>query len=163
MPATPASLVSIRVASPNDVSAMVPVINAAFAVETFIEGVRTSEEKLRKMMAQGEFLVAAEPAGQVVACVYTETSGARGYFGMLAVNPSRQGTGLGRIMLQAAEDHCRRRGCTFMEISVLSPRTELWPFYRKFGYVESRTEVFHPSRPLKPGVECHSVIMAKTL
>jgi len=82
---------------------------------------------------------------------------------MLAVDPSRQGTGLGRLMVEAAENHCRQRGCTWMDISVLSLRPELLPFYRKLGYVETSTEEFHPSSPLKSGFECHSIVMSKRL
>ncbi|HUO60248.1 MAG TPA: GNAT family N-acetyltransferase, partial [Candidatus Acidoferrales bacterium] len=87
----------------------------------------------------------------------------RGYFGMLAVDPSRQGTGLGRKMVDAAEDHCRRVGCTHVDINVLSLRTELPPFYRKLGYTETGTEELHPVHGLKPGLKCHVIVMSKSL
>lgn len=157
------SPVHIRVATPADLAAMIPVVNAAFAVETFLDGGRTDEERMAGMMEKGEFLLAEDHRGRTVASVYTELRGERGYFGMLAVDPSQQGTGLGRRMVQAAEDHCRRHGCRFMDITVLSLRTDLPPFYRKLGYVETGTEEFHPSRPLKPGVECHCIVMSKGL
>jgi GNAT superfamily N-acetyltransferase len=146
---------------------MIPVVNDAFAVETFLDGTRTDEERMTEMMRKGEFLVAergsGHAGGRVVACVYTELRRGRGYFGMLAVDPSEQGTGLGRRMVQAAEDYCRKRGCKFMDITVLNLRPELPPFYRKLGYVETGTEEFHPSRPLKKGVECHCIVMSKAL
>jgi len=50
-----------------------------------------------------------------------------------------------------------------MDLSVLSLRPELLPFYRKLGYVATGTEKFHPSRRLKAGLECHSVVMSKSL
>ena len=50
-----------------------------------------------------------------------------------------------------------------MDITVLSLRPELPPYYRKLGYVETGTEEFHPSRPLKAGVECHCIRMTKVL
>jgi hypothetical protein len=50
-----------------------------------------------------------------------------------------------------------------MDIAVLSLRHELPPFYRTLGYVETGTEQFHPSRPLRPAVECHCIIMSKPL
>lgn len=154
---------SLRTAVPADIPAMVPVINAAYAIETFIHGSRTDEDGVRQMMTKGQFLLTEDSAGQIAACVYAEVTGERGYFGVLAVNPSQQGRGLGRIMIQAAEDYCRRRGCKCMEISVLSMRTELLPFYHKLGYAESRIEEFHSSRPLKDGVQCHCIIMSKQL
>jgi GNAT superfamily N-acetyltransferase len=139
---------------------MISVTNAAFAIESFLDGTRTDEERLIAMMQKGIFLV-ADHNGQVVASVYIEIRGLRGYFGMLAVDPAKQGTGLGRAMIEAAEDHCRREGCNAMDLTVLSLRPELPAFYRRFGYVETGTEKFHPSRPLKDGIECHCIVMSK--
>lgn len=50
-----------------------------------------------------------------------------------------------------------------MDTSVFSLRTELQAFYRKLGYVESVAEEFHPSRALKHGFECYSIVMSKSL
>jgi predicted N-acetyltransferase YhbS len=144
-------------------SSMIPIVNAAFAIEEFLEGTRTDEQRMAEMMRKGEFLVAEYGAGKVVASVYTEMRGERAYFGMLAVDPSQQGSGLGRRMIEAAEEHCRRQGAKVMDIAVLNLRPELPPLYRRFGYVETRTEDFKPSRPLKDGVQCHAIIMCKTL
>jgi GNAT superfamily N-acetyltransferase len=155
--------VRIRVATPANTAPVIAVVNAAFAIETFLGGSRTDEERMAQMMQKGEFLLAEDAAGRLVAVVYTERRGDRGYFGMLAVDVGRQGTGLGRIMVEAAEDHCRRQGCKFMDITVLSLRPELLPFYRKLGYTEIGTEEFHPSRPLRDGVECHCIVMSKAL
>ena len=153
----------IRIATPSDVPAMVPVVNAAFAIEDFLDGTRTDPERMSEMMSKGTFLVAEKAAGTIVASVYTEMHGDRAYFGMLAVDPSLQGTGLGRRMVTAAEEHCRNQGARFMDIAVLSLRPELPPLYRKLGYVETGTEDFKPTRPLKPGVECHAILMTKPL
>ncbi|MBZ5667759.1 MAG: GNAT family N-acetyltransferase [Acidobacteriia bacterium] len=156
--------VRIRKATPADVLIAIPVVNAAYAIETFLDGPRTDETRMAEMLKKGEFLVAAEDdSGRIVASVYTEKRGQRGYFGMLAVEPSRQGSGLGRGMIEAAEEHCRVYGCKHMDIVVLSLRPELPPFYRRLGYTETGTEEFHPSRPLKGGAECHGIIMSKTL
>jgi len=118
---------------------------------------------MAEKMQKGEFLLAEDESGQPLACVYVELRGERGYFGMLAVDPSQQGKGLGRLMVDAAEDHCRERGCKFMDITVLSLRTELPPFYRKLGYVAAGTEPFQPVHSLRAGVECHCIVMSKTL
>jgi GNAT superfamily N-acetyltransferase len=61
---------------------------------------------------------------------------------MLSVDPSRQGEGLGRLLVAAAEDRCRREGCRMMEIHVVDLRQELPPIYRRLGYVEVGTEPF---------------------
>ena len=155
--------VSIRIANATDLPAIVRVVNAAFAIETFLQGTRTDAEGAAEMMRKGEFLVAESAPGVIVAAVYTELRGERGYFGMLAVEPSQQGSGLGRMMVEAAEQHCRSHGCKHMDITVLSLRPDNLSLYRKFGYFETGTEQFHPPPSRKVGVECHLIIMSKAL
>ncbi len=82
---------------------------------------------------------------------------------MLAVAPDQQGRGIARILIGAAENHCRQRGCRHMDIKVLSLRPELLPFYSKLAYVQTGTEEFRPSRPLKVGYDCHCIVMSKPL
>jgi len=155
--------VSVRIASTTDIPAIVAVVNAAFAVETFLQGTRTDAEGVAEMMQKGAFLVAESASGGIVASVYTELRGDRGYFGMLAVEPSQQGSGLGRMMVEATEKHCRSHGCKHMDITVLSLRPDNLSLYRKFGYVETGTEQFHPPPSRKVGVECYLIVMSKAL
>jgi predicted N-acetyltransferase YhbS len=154
--------VHIRLATASDVPAIIRVVNAAFSIETFLDGTRTDEARMAEMLRTGEFLV-AEDGGRIIASVYVEQDGKRGYFGMLAVDPTSQGKGLGRAMVEAAESYCQNRGCTAMDLAVLSLRPELPPLYEKLGYVKTGTEEFHPSRPLKEGFVCHTIIMSKKL
>ena len=44
---------------------------------------------------------------------------------MLSIDPARQGHGLGRQLIAAAEAHCRNAGCREMELEVVNLRTEL--------------------------------------
>ena len=141
---------------------MIPLVNAAFAVETFLDGTRTDETRMDRMMQKGQFLV-GEREGRIAGAVYVEKRDGRAYIGMLAIDPAQQGAGLGRIMMQAAERHARGLGCRHADITVLSLRPELPPLYRKLGYQETGTEEFHPTQPLKPGVACHAIVMSKSL
>lgn len=155
--------IQIRLATLADRTAMVPAINQAFAIEKFLEGMRTDEARLAEMMATGEFLIAQNGHGKIIASVYVEVKGDRGYLGMLAVDPAEQGKGLGRVMVDAVEHYCRTKGCSGVDLVVINLRTDLPPFYRKLGYVETGTEEFHPSRKLKPGIECRCIVMSKEL
>ena len=159
----PDSSLRIRQATKADRPRLIPLINAAFAIETFLEGTRTDEERLAAMMAKGSILAAEDGAGQLLSCVYAEVRGTRGYLGQLAVDPAHHGSGLALRIVEAAEDHLRRQGCEAVEITVLSLRPELPPIYRRYGYVETGTEEFKPSRPLVSGVECHCIVMVKRL
>jgi GNAT superfamily N-acetyltransferase len=158
-----ADLTAIRTATPDDRPALRALINTAFSIETFIEGVRTNEAELASMMEKGIFFLGYDEQNQLAASVYVEIKGERGYFGMLSVDPAQQGKGFSRPMVQAAEDHCRKHGCKAMDLTVVNLRTELPPLYRKYGYVETGTQEFRPSRPLKDGCKCHLIVMSKNL
>jgi ribosomal protein S18 acetylase RimI-like enzyme len=151
----------IRPALPADVESLVRLINAAFRVEQpFIEGDRIDAEGVRSYMAKGKFLVAEDSAG-LAACVYVELRGDRGYLGLLGVDPPRQGTGLGRKMMDAAESYFREAGCIAVDLRVISARTPLPAFYRHLGYRETGTAPFVPDVPVK--VPCHYILMSKTI
>lgn len=157
------SALHFRTATPEDRPRLIAMINAAFAIETFLEGTRTDEARLASMMQKGEVLIAENGEGELLASIYTERRGNRGYLGMLAVNPAHQGGGLGQQMLAAAEERFRERGCEAIDISVLSLRSELPRIYRRYGFVETGTEEFTMSRELKDGQECHCIVMSKPL
>lgn len=123
---------------------MVPLINSAFAIETFLEGPRITPDELEEFMRKGVFLVGRDASGRLLASVYVELRDSRGYLGMLAVDPSQQGSGLGRAMVDAAEKFYRDKGCQAMDLTILSLRLELPPFYRKLGYGETGIQEFHP-------------------
>lgn len=147
-----------RIATSEDAEALMRLINAAFVVERFfIDVERVRLDEVRELQERGEFLV----AGEMEACVYVEIRGERGYFGLLSVDPARQGNGLGRALVEAAESYCRERGRRWVDLRVVSVRDDLPPFYRKLGYVESGTEEFVSEFPTKMPV--HLVKMEKPL
>jgi ribosomal protein S18 acetylase RimI-like enzyme len=152
-----------RFAKADDRPQLIPLINSAFAVETFLEVARTDHERLAAMTETGEILLAEDVSGHLLGCLYTEIRGSRGYLGMLAVDPGHQRSGLGRQLLAEAEDRFRARGCDGIDITVLSLRPELPPIYRRFGFVETGTEPYLGSHNLKPGLECHCILMSKRL
>jgi len=159
--ARPGSTRTIRIAVPEDVPPLVHLINTAFGVEQpFIEGDRIDAEGVRGYMEKGKFLL-AEDSISLVACVYVELREDRGYVGLLGVDPSRQGTGLGRRLMGAAENYFREAGCVAIDLRIISPRTPLLGFYRHLGYLQTGTAPFAPDVPIK--VPCHYVLMSKQL
>lgn len=152
-----------RLAAAGDAQSLIAMINAAFSIEDFLEGTRTDEERLAAMMAKGSILMAEDDAGKLLGSVYFELRGLRGYLGMLAVDPARQGQGIARRLIEKAEEHLREAGCNEVEIIVLNMRPELLPIYRRMGFIETGTMDFAPSRKLKPGVLVHGIVMVKKL
>jgi len=160
----PPETLHIRTATAADRDRLIAHINAAFALaEPFMSGPRTDPERLAAAMKKGAILLAQDDTGALVASIYTEVRGDRGYLGMLAVAPGHQRSGVGRRMMQAAEYYLRAHGCVAADITVLSVRTELPPVYRSYGYVQTGTEPFVYPHPLKDGLETHCIVMSKKL
>jgi GNAT superfamily N-acetyltransferase len=144
-----------------DAEAIAALVNEAFKVERFfIDGDRIAPEKVREMMRRGKFML-AEDGGAMTACVYVELRGQRAYFGLLGVDPSWQGQGLGRKMVAEAENYARDAGCEFMDLRIVNIRVELPPFYRRLGYAETGTEPF--AADAAPTQPCHFIKMSKPL
>ncbi len=74
MPSDTESLLSfrIRAAVPEDGPRLIPLINSAFSVETFLEGPRTDEQRLIAAMGKGTILVGEDTEGRLLASIYTE-------------------------------------------------------------------------------------------
>jgi len=153
--------VIIRFARDADADEIAALVNAAFKVERFfIDRDRINSGKVVEMMRTGKYLL-AQDAGGLVACVYVEPRSERAYFGLLAVDPARQGEGLGRRMVEEAEDYARNAGCCFMDLRIVNLRTELPPFYERLGYAETGTAPF--ATDAQPSQPCHFVNMSKPL
>jgi GNAT superfamily N-acetyltransferase len=161
-PRSSESDVRIRLASDDDVPALTRLINAAFVVEQVVfDGNRVDDLGVRAYMGSGTFLAAEDSFG-LVGCVYVETGTKRSYLGLLSVQPARQGLGLGRQLVTAAEKLARDSGSRIMDLRVISPRAEqLLPFYERLGYAFVRTEPFPTDLATK--VPSHYVLMSKPL
>ena len=61
-------------------------------------------------------------------------------------------------MIAAAEAYCRDAGCVALDINVVNLRTELPPFYKRLGYVETGSAPFTDPRATRP---CHMIVMTK--
>jgi len=161
MVATGTQQTKLRAAEPADAENIASLVNLAFRPERFFaDEDRTNPEKVRDLLLKGKFLL-AEEAGALVACVYVERRGERGYFGLLAVDPPRQRSGFGSLLIAAAEDDCRAVGCRVMDLTIVNLRTELPAYYRRHGYKESGTQPFPENQRFK--IPCHLVRMSKPL
>ena len=155
--------VAPRRAGEADVPALVALINRAYRVEDFFAyGDRTSEADVRARMGQpgAAFLVLEDDQG-LAGAVFVRVTGDRGFFAMLAVDPTRQKQGLGRRLLEAVEAHCRAAGCRHLDMDMLSVRQELPAFYARFAFEPYDTAPFdEPSKLPQP---IHYVLMTKRL
>ncbi len=152
---------SLRLATPADAAAIAEIVNLAYRVEDFFKiGDRTDAAEISELLGHETFIV-AEDGDTLVGCIEVNVEGDVGYFGMLSAHPARQGEGIGRTLIGAAERHCLDAGCRTMELVLVNLRTELPPYYERFGYRISGTRPF--SMPERSRMECHFIVMSKDL
>ena len=165
--------VRVRLAQRADAEKITTVINSAFrgADFFFVDGDRVEVGEVLNLLNSGKFLL-AESEHTLLGCVYLEPSHLdsnrssaesqdRAYLGLLAVSPAHQQSGLGSMLMDAAEDYCAALGLRFMDIKVVNLREELVGFYRKRGYVETGTSAFPAEVETK--LRCHFIDMSKSL
>jgi GNAT superfamily N-acetyltransferase len=144
-----------------EVFALAVLINRAFAVEDFfLAQNHVDGEQIRRAARTGSFLW-LEQESELAGTVYCTVQGAFGLLGMLAVEPEKQRIGLGRLLVEEAEQFLKGHGCERAELRVVNLRTELLPFYRKLGYREMRIEPFPSEIPVTRS--CHLIRMVKYL
>lgn len=157
--------VTIRPATDADVPALVALVSSAYRGDESRTGWTTEADLLddQRIDDTGVLEKIAEPTttvlvavaadGALVACceVRLDPAGS-GYFGLFAVRPRLQGAGLGRRVLDAAEQHAARHGRVSMEMTVIAQRTDLIAWYERRGY-----RLTGETRPFPSGVMVHDV------
>lgn len=130
----------IRPARRADAAALASCVNAAFS--HYIA--RMGGQRPGPMWADFTALVEAQRAwvaqdgDQVVGALVLEPEHRDGFHvDTVAVLPSHQGTGLGRMLLQFAEDEARRHGHASICLATNAKMTENQRFYPHIGYVET--------------------------
>jgi ribosomal protein S18 acetylase RimI-like enzyme len=76
-------------------------------------------------------------AGALVATAMVGHDGHRGWVYYVAVSPDSQGKGLGRIMMNAAEEWLREAGVPKLQLLVRRENAKASGFYQSLGYEES--------------------------
>jgi GNAT superfamily N-acetyltransferase len=154
------SALEIRTAVAEDVDALLELIHAAYrgaggrtgwtTEAELIAGPRTTRELLASDLADPAITLLVAGAHDGCAAVTHRAGEATASFGMFAVRPDGQGSGLGKVLLAAAEDDARTGGATTMEMCVIDRRTELIAWYERRGY--ARTGETRPFPYGEPGV-----------
>ena len=139
-----------RLATASDIEALVALVNSAYRGDSsragwtteadLLDGMRIDAERLKAAIADDadNAILIHEDEGHLVACVHLERTGSSCYLGMLTTSPTRQGSGLGRAMIEEAELFARDHwGATSMEMTVLTLRPELVAWYERRGYAKT--------------------------
>ena len=142
----------------DDIPAVAALMNRAYrgaggtrgwAVETdYISGERTTAEVLRADLAENPAASILKwvdgPAEFFGGCVWLEPLGdGAWYLGSFAIEPGRQASGLGRVLLAAAEDWVRAHGGRRIRLTVINLCEALIAWYLRRGYQKTgETEPF---------------------
>lgn len=138
---------TLEEATPDDIPVLKALVERAYRGDSaragwsheadLLTGPRTSPEELAEIIADpARHLLVARDDGTIRACVLLwEKGDGRVYLGMLTVDPALQGSGMGKRLLAAAEDHARSAlHADRMEMQVFDRRRELLAFYDRRGY-----------------------------
>lgn len=165
-------------AQPSDIGPLLLLINSAFRGESsrqgwtheadLIEGgIRADEPMIRAFLADpsATLLLAKNEVETIEGCVLLQQKGSQLYLGMLTVDPRLQGRGLGKVLLQAAEDHARLLGCTHIEMTVIADRHALIDWYARHGFFPTgETRPFVQDAKFgRPRYPIHFVVLQKSL
>lgn len=130
-----------------DAEQLQPFVHAAYRGDSarrgwtheadLLDGQRTDVAALQAILSDPtEGIILAEQDGHLVGCVrITDLGESLTGLGLLAVDPLRQGGGLGRSLIAQAESHARDRfSARRMEMTVIVQRSELIAWYERCGY-----------------------------
>lgn len=130
----------------DDIPELVMLVNSAYRGEGSRKGwtteadlldgeLRTDEQSLSQLLRNPKAVMLKFVSGdQITGCVYLEKQGHSLYLGMLSVCPAVQTQGIGKKLLNAAEEYAERQGCQSILMTVISLRHELIGWYERHGY-----------------------------
>jgi predicted N-acetyltransferase YhbS len=156
----PKSQISLRAATQADVDVLLEIIHSAYrggvaAVawkneNHIVQGPRITKQELEQLILSNDasIRVVQLDDGAIGGCCLVDKHGESVvHIGMLAVNPAKQNLGLGKLLVQGAEDYAFKNfKATTAKMFVLNGRPELMDWYKRLGYVETgHTEPFPSS------------------
>jgi ribosomal protein S18 acetylase RimI-like enzyme len=110
-----------------------------------LDGTRTNQADIENMIGQpGSMVLLCTEGADVIGTAHLELRGDECQLGMLVVKPGLQDRGIGRQLMQAAEDTARAAwGVRRITMTVISIRHELIAYYERRGYRRTgRTKPF---------------------
>lgn len=160
-----------------DASALNQLVNSAYRGDTsrqgwtteadLLDGTRIDEAALRELIEKPNTVILTyREAGKLLGCVELRLQEGKLYLGMLSVKPDIQGKGVGKKLMQAAEDYAAQQNLNTIMMTVISVRKELIDWYIRHGYQltgERKPFVVPDARWGIPKKELEFVVLEKKL
>jgi N-acetylglutamate synthase-like GNAT family acetyltransferase len=130
-----------------DVDAIVALVESAYRGQPsthgwtteahLIDGQRTDAEEVSSLIARpsSEIVLASLDGGLVGCCHLHKFNADVADFGMFAVNPRRQGRGIGRALVVEARRRAVDLGAQRLRMSVIKQRADLIAWYASLGFL----------------------------
>jgi len=138
---------TLEAATGGDVDAIVDLVESAFRGHAsragwtteadLLDGRRTGPDEISAIVADPDqcILVERDPDGSLLASVVLKREGEAAWLGMLSVQPTRQGAGVGRRVVEGAEAWARTHwDSRRIRMTVIVQRAELIAWYERRGY-----------------------------
>ena len=140
-----------RKANNTDIDKIIELINSAYRSgkgwtnEVFlVSGNRTTEDEVLGYIKNAHLFVLEKEEILSVICI--EEQGKSAYIGFLAVDTKLQNQGIGKLMLQKAEEYALKTlGLSKFVMVVVSDRKELIEFYLRRGYKKTAKIINYPT------------------
>ena len=164
---------NIRLAKAKDIQGIVKLINTAYRSNLgwthehgIVLGDRINEAQLSELLARPDVeLYVLENDDQLVGCIGLTHFPDCFEIGSFAIDPVRQNSGYGRILLNFAEQYSREKYLSKLRMSVLNVRIELIAYYERRGYHQTGETDSYPldADVGQPLVDLNLVILEKSL
>lgn len=137
---------TFRQATPDDIGDIVALVNSCYRGDSsrigwtteadLLDGTRTDESEIQNLMSLNDSRILLCSSGrEIVGSVHIQKQGSACYLGMLVVKPELQGGGVGRQLMNEAENRARELWrSTKITMTVISLREELIAYYERRGY-----------------------------
>ena len=95
-----------------------------------------SKDITRKLKTGRDLFLVGESEVGIVGSVMGGYDGHRGWINYLAVSPSAQGLGYGRVLMESIEALLREKGCPKINLQVRNTNTKVIEFYKAIGFLD---------------------------
>ena len=129
----------VREIADDDIAQVIALWNAAGVARPWNDPAR--DIAFARRDAHSTVLVGTA-GGDIVASAMVGEDGHRGWVYYVAIDPARQRSGLGRIMMQAAEAWLVRRGVWKVQLLVRADNANASNFYERLGYRDTQSICF---------------------
>ena len=125
-------LLTVKSADAEDEQTVVALWRACDLVASYNDP--ASDFRFAKAGSCSDVLVGIDDTGDIIGSVMIGHDGHRGWLYYVAARPASRSQGVGRLMVQAAEDWLRERGVVKAQLLVRETNTKVVSFYEHLGF-----------------------------